>query len=66
MAYCLGYYGASDKVNHDLNYDGAPPKVTDDQRKAIEEAVAAVIPEIKNLDKRDRRAVVRWVINEGY
>ena len=66
MAYCLGYYGSSDETNHNLNYDGTPPKVTDDQRKAIEEAVAAVIPEIKNLEKRDRRAVVLWVINEGY
>ncbi len=66
MAKCLGYYGADDETNRKLNYDGTAPTVTDEQRKAIEEAVAEVIPEMKNLDQRDKRAVVKWVVNEGY
>lgn len=66
MSKCLGYYGSSNEANHDLNYDGTAPVVNDEQREAIEKAVAEVIPEMKNLDKRDKRAVVKWVVNEGY
>ncbi len=66
MANCLGYYGSSDEANRNLNYDGTAPAVSNEQRQAIEEAVAEVIPEIKDLDSRDKRAVVKWVINEGY
>lgn len=66
MSKCLGYYGSSDEANRNLNYDGTAPEVTDEQRQAIEKAVAEVIPEIKDLNSRDKRAVVKWVVNEGY
>ncbi|NEP85604.1 MAG: hypothetical protein F6K18_01495 [Okeania sp. SIO2C2] len=66
MANCLGYYGSSDEATRNLNYDGTAPEVTDEQRQAIEKAVAEVIPEIKDLNSRDKRAVVKWVVNEGY
>ncbi|MEM9272360.1 MAG: hypothetical protein AAGA80_05275 [Cyanobacteria bacterium P01_F01_bin.143] len=64
MPFGLGYYGASDKVNHDLDYEGHPPQMSETTKQQIVEAIANDYPDIKNMSERDKKATMRWVVNE--
>ena len=64
MSYGLGYYGASDEINHQLDYDGQPPKMSEITKQQIVNAIANDYPQIKNMSERDQKATMRWVINE--
>lgn len=65
MPFGLGYYGASDKVNRELDYDGHPPKLSETTKQQIVEAIANEYPQIKEMSNRDQKAVVKWVVNEN-
>ncbi|NES64311.1 MAG: hypothetical protein F6K24_03065 [Okeania sp. SIO2D1] len=65
MTKCLGYYGASDKVNEELDYHGRPPEVSPETKKGIYQAIENSYPQIKNMSERDKKAVAQWVINES-
>ncbi|MDJ0516765.1 MAG: hypothetical protein QNJ74_11110 [Trichodesmium sp. MO_231.B1] len=65
MTKCLGYYGASDKVNRELDYDGYPPEVLEETKEGIYEAVEKSYPQVKDMSERDKKAVAKWVINES-
>lgn len=61
----LGYYGASDETNRKLDYDGILPRFSDSTKQKIVEAISEDYPEIKNCNDRDKKAIIKWVINEG-
>lgn len=61
----LGYYGASDETNRKLDFEGTPPKLSPETKQKIQEAIAQDYPEIKNVSDRDKKAIIKWVINEG-
>ncbi len=65
MSKCLGYYGASDKVNRELDYDGYPPEVSQDTKEGIYQAIEKSYPQVKDMSERDKKAVAKWVINES-
>jgi hypothetical protein len=65
MTKCLGFYGASDKTSRELNYDGCPPIVTPEVKEGIYQAIEKSYPQIKNMSERDKRAVAKWMVNEG-
>ena len=65
MTKCLGYYGASDKVNNELDYHGRPPVVSEETKDGIYQAIEKSYPQVKDMSERDKRAVAQWVINES-
>ncbi|NEQ37021.1 MAG: hypothetical protein F6K40_12350 [Okeania sp. SIO3I5] len=62
---CLGYYGASQEVNSELDYDGYPPVVSEETKEGIYQAIEKSYPQIKGMSEPDKKAVARWVINES-
>ena len=62
---CLGYYGASQKVHSELDYDGYPPFVSSETKEGIYQAIEKSYPQIKDMSERDKKAVAQWVINES-
>ncbi len=64
MTKCLGYYGASDKTNQELDYDGRPPEVSQETKDGIYQAIEKSYPQVKDMNERDKKAVAKWVINE--
>ena len=65
MTKCLGYYGASDAINEKLDYDGRPPKLSEETKEKIVAAIAEDYPDIKNCSDGDKKAITQWVINEN-
>ncbi|NES67603.1 MAG: hypothetical protein F6K24_21360 [Okeania sp. SIO2D1] len=65
MTKCLGYYGASDETNRELDYDGGPPIVTPETKQGIYQAIENSYPQIKDMSEGDKKAVAKWVINES-
>ncbi len=61
----LGYYGASEKTSRELDYDGYKPKLSDETKQGIIDAIANDYPEIKNKSERDKIAIAEWVVVEG-
>ena len=61
----LAYYGASEKVHSELDYDGYPPEVKNETTEGIYEAIEKSYPQVKDMDERDKKAVAQWIINEG-
>ncbi|MDJ0554351.1 MAG: hypothetical protein QNJ68_07930 [Microcoleaceae cyanobacterium MO_207.B10] len=64
MPFGLGYYGASDETNRNLDYEGNPPKLSESAKQKIHEAIAEDYPQIKNCSDRDKKAITKWVVNE--
>ena len=62
---CLGYYGASDQVSYELDYDGYPPEVSQETKEGIYQAIEQSYPQVKDMSEADKKAVAKWVINEG-
>lgn len=62
---CLGYYGASDKISEELDYDGYPPEVSQETKEGIYQAIEKSYPQVKDMTETDKKAVSQWVINEG-
>lgn len=56
MTKCLGYYGASDKTNRELDYDGYPPEASEDTKKGIYEAIEKSYPQVKDMSERDKKS----------
>ena len=48
-----------------LRSHGRPPIVTPEVKEGIYQAIEKSYPQIKNMSERDKRAVAKWVINEG-
>lgn len=61
----LGYYGATDETSAKLDFDGYRPKLSEETKQGIIEAIAKDYPEIKNCSKRDQIAIAEWVVVEG-
>ncbi|NES64102.1 MAG: hypothetical protein F6K24_01970 [Okeania sp. SIO2D1] len=61
----LGYYGATNETSAELDYDGYKPKLSEETKQGIVEAIANDYPEIKNKSERDKIAIAEWVVNEG-
>ncbi len=64
MPFGLGYYGASDETNKKLDYEGKPPKMSPTTKQKIHEAIAEDYPEVKDMSEGDKKATMRWVVNE--
>ncbi len=62
---CLGYYGASEKVHSKLDCDGYPPEVSQETKEGIYQAIEKSYPQVKDMTEADKKAVSKWVINEG-
>ncbi len=65
MSKCLGYYGVSDKVNRELDYDGYPPEVSQETKEGIYQAIEKSYPQVKDMIERDKKTVAKWIINES-
>ncbi|NES64038.1 MAG: hypothetical protein F6K24_01635 [Okeania sp. SIO2D1] len=65
MGYCLGYYGASPETSAKLDFDGKQPKLSEQTKQGIIEAISNDYPEIKTCSKRDQIAIAEWVVVEG-
>lgn len=65
MTKCLGYYGASDETNRKLDYEGHPPKLSEETKEKIVAAIAEDYPDIKNCSDSDKKAITQWVVNEN-
>ncbi|NET30243.1 hypothetical protein [Okeania sp. SIO1I7] len=61
----LGYYGASQEINEKLDYDGYRPKLSEQTKQGIIEAISNDYPDIKTCSKRDQIAIAEWVVVEG-
>lgn len=64
MPFGLGFYGASDRVNCELDYDGHAPEMSETTKQQIVEAIANDYPQINEMSDRDKKAVMKWVVNE--
>ena len=61
----LGYWGASNKVNQDLDYDGFAPNLSKDTWEEMITALSRDYTQIVNFSNRDKNAVLKWVVNEN-
>ena len=63
MSKDLGYYGGSTSISQNLDYDGYPPKLSEATRLGIINAIALSYPQILSCCERDKKAIMRWLIN---
>jgi len=64
MAKGLGYYGGSTSISQKLDYNGSPPKLSEATKLGIINAIALSYPQILSCCERDKKAIMRWLINE--
>ena len=64
MSKGLGYYGGSTSISQKLDYNGCPPKLLEATRLGIINAIALSYPQILSCCERDKKAIMRWLINE--
>ncbi len=61
----LAYYGASEEVHSTLDYNGYPPEVSQETKQGIYKAIENSYPQVKYMSESDKKAMAKWIINEG-
>ena len=64
MSKGLGYYGGSTNISQKLDYNGYPPKLLEVTKLGIINAISLTYPDILSCNECDKKAVMRWLINE--
>ncbi|MGB3508973.1 MAG: hypothetical protein WBA93_06980 [Microcoleaceae cyanobacterium] len=61
----LGYWGATNEVNQELDYNGNVPKLSKETWELMIAALSKDYPQIESYSDRNKNCVLKWVVNEN-